>query len=175
MDAWAGSSVWAGVETSGEIFVVTGLCVMDEEETVLFVAAVVVNTVATDTVVDTWAAVVFVVATAVGFSGDDDVVTVCDVTDAAAVGVVTLGGTFTVFCVVVVSVVVCSSEGAVVTAVVTWASSIGGDFETVTVFTSAVVVMLADVVAGEGTQIGVGATGSFAEDVPAFVVPCVTI
>lgn len=191
VDAWGRASVCAGVDTSGETSVDAELCtcremtaevcVVDAGGTVLVVAAVIAATVATDTgvavVVDTWVVVTLVVATVMDFSGDDVVVvTVGNEAGAAPVEVVSGGGIFIVFSAVVTGVVVCSLEGAVATGVVTWTPSVGGDVVTVTVLALAVEVILADVVVGEGVQIGVGAAGGFAEDVPATetVVPCVT-
>lgn len=139
------------------------VCVVDTGGTV---AAVVV---ATDTGVtmgvDTCVVgTTFVVATVKDFSGDVVVVTVGSGAGVAAVEVVIWGGVLTVFSAVVEGVVVCSLEGDASTkGVVTWTPSVAGDVVTVTVFASAVVETLADVVVGEEV-IGEGAAGGFSED-----------
>ncbi len=172
---WDTSSVWAGVETSGEIWVDARLCPrremtaevckVDTGGTVLIGAAevVVAATVATDTgmtlVIDT-VVVMFVVATVIDFSGDDGVVTVANGVGVAPEEVDTGVGILTVFSAVVGGVVeiICSLEGAALAGAVTCTPSTGCDVVTVTVFAFAVVVTLADVVAGDVVQDGRGAT-----------------
>ncbi len=183
MDAWGRVSVWAGVDTSGETSVdgelctcretTAEVCVVDAGGTVLVAAVVAATDTGVAVLVDTWVGVTFVVATVMDFSGDDVVVVTVGNGAGAAPVEVTGGGIFTVFSAVVAGVVICSLEGAVATGVVTWTPSVGGDEVTVTVF--ALAVTLVDVVVGEGMQIGVGAAGVSAEDVPATetVVPCV--
>lgn len=172
------ASVWADEDTSGETSVdaelptcretTADVCVVD---TVWAGAAAVAATAATDAgvavVVDTWVVVTFVVATVMDFSGDGVVGT------GAPVEVLTGGGgILTVFSAVVAGVVevVHSLEGAAAatTGVIPGtpsALSVGEDEVTVTVFASAVVVTLADVVVGEGVQVGVGVAAGFVEDV----------
>lgn len=173
---WGRASVWAGADTSldAELCTCRGItadvCVVQTGGTALVGAAVVA---ATDSgvavVVDAWVVVTtVVVATAMDFSGDD--VVVVTVGNGAGVEVVTGGGILTAFSAVVGGVVdvVCSLEGAAAaTGIVSWTFSVGDDAVAVTVLDLAVVVTLADVVVGDGLQVGVGTAQVFAEDAPA--------
>lgn len=159
------------MDTSGETSVDAELCevcVAGAGGAVVVVAAAVADT-EVAVVVDTCVVVAFVVATVVDFSGGDVVVvTVGNGAGVASVKVVTGGGIFTVFSAAVQGAVepTCSLGGSAPTGAVavTLTPSVGADGGAVTVFALAVVVTLADVVAGEGVQIG---AGGFARAVPA--------
>lgn len=167
MGTRGGASVFAGLDTSADSEPCTcreiTVCVVDTGGAVLVVAAVVAATVDTEVavVVDAWVDVTSAVATVMDFSGDDVV------GDGAGVELFTGGASLAVFSAVAAGVVdvVCSLEGAAAaTGVVTWTPSV---VVSLSVFAWAVVVTLADVVAGEGVQVEVGAAAVFAEDAPA--------
>lgn len=163
--------VWAVVETFGEACVDAELCSCDEVTVDVCVVdmggtVAAAATVASDTgvasAVETWVVVMFAVTTVLDSSEDGEaVVTVDDGVFVAPVEIVTDCGILTVFSAVVegLAEVMCSLEATVPAEVVTFTPSVGVDVGTVTVF--AVVATLAEVIVGDGVQVGIGA----AEDV----------
>lgn len=152
--------------------VTADVCVVDMGGTVA--AATVASNTGVASVVDTWVVVMFAVTTVLDSSEDGvAVVTVDDGVTVAPVQIVTAGGILTVFSAVVegLAEVICSLEATAPAEVVIFTPSVGIDVVTVTVF--AVVATLAEVVVGDGVQVGIGA----AEDVSTVeaVVTCAAV